>query len=267
MHIIPENHILLNSAQEIDHICKPLAGHFGITFFSFVRSFHDNSRLHLTNHIGSAEYFYNNYHRYRQQSTVQTDCNFSSGHFLCNHLPEKEKLIYVDVRNYFGLDHILMIIDENINHRDFYFIGTDSSNYKIVSLYLSHLDLIYRFIDYFKETAKNLIVESHKNKLILPDYTQTEVDEFNFSDETIAAFNESISLPFPHVIDGVQLTKRQADCLFYLAKGMASKQIAQQLQLSPKTIEHYLTNVKTKLGCHNRAELIAKGLKLVNVLG
>ena len=263
MQIIPKNHILLNSAQEIDDICKPLAEHFGVTFFGFVRAFNDNSRLHLTNHIGSAEYFYDNYHRYRQQSTVQTDSNFSSGHFLCNNLPENEKLIYDDVRNYFDLDHILMIIEENIDYRDFYFIGTDSSNYKIVSLYLSHLDLIYRFIDYFKETAKNLIVESHEHKLILPDYTITEAGGFNFSHEKIAAFNQSISLPFSHMVDGVQLTKRQADCLFYLTRGMTSKQIAKQLQLSPKTIEHYLINVKAKLDCNNRAELITKGLKLV----
>lgn len=54
------------------------------------------------------------------------------------------------------------------------------------------------------------------------------------------------------------LSPRQNECLFYLSKGMSIKQIAARLQLSPRTIEHYLEAVKEKLGCYSRAQLIAK---------
>ena len=61
------------------------------------------------------------------------------------------------------------------------------------------------------------------------------------------------------------LTKRQHECLYYLAKGMTMKEIASELKLSPKTIEHYLETVKQKLNCHNRAELIAKALQMQDI--
>jgi len=58
------------------------------------------------------------------------------------------------------------------------------------------------------------------------------------------------------------LTQRQTDCLFYLVKGMTIKQTAQKMGLSPKTVEHYLENIKTKLNCHTRLDLVTSALKL-----
>ncbi len=61
------------------------------------------------------------------------------------------------------------------------------------------------------------------------------------------------------------LTKRQKECLKYLAKGMTLKQIGASLNLSPRTVEHYLHAIKTKLQCGNRYELIQKANEL-NIL-
>jgi DNA-binding CsgD family transcriptional regulator len=43
---------------------------------------------------------------------------------------------------------------------------------------------------------------------------------------------------------------------------MTMKQIAYELGLSPKTVEHYLETVKLKLKCHTRQELIEKALAI-----
>jgi len=61
------------------------------------------------------------------------------------------------------------------------------------------------------------------------------------------------------------LTKRQLDCLLYLVKGLTIKQIGCELMLSPKTVEHYLDAVKTKLNCHTRSELIEKAFQFNDV--
>jgi DNA-binding NarL/FixJ family response regulator len=57
------------------------------------------------------------------------------------------------------------------------------------------------------------------------------------------------------------LTKRQLDCLFLLTKGMTIKQIANELQLSPRTVGHYLEAIKIKLDCYSRYDLIQRGLQ------
>lgn len=61
---------------------------------------------------------------------------------------------------------------------------------------------------------------------------------------------------------GVRITKRQNECLYYLVKGMTMKQIAAALKLSPRTIEHYIENLKIKFDCSSRIDLIAKALQL-----
>lgn len=54
------------------------------------------------------------------------------------------------------------------------------------------------------------------------------------------------------------LSPQQTKCFTYLCKGMTSKDIAEKMQLSPRTIEHYIASMKIKLNCKNTKELIAK---------
>ena len=63
----------------------------------------------------------------------------------------------------------------------------------------------------------------------------------------------------------VSFTPRQVDCLICLVKGKTIKQIAQSLNLSAKTVEHYLTAIKTKLGAQDRSEMIEKALQLTAI--
>jgi DNA-binding CsgD family transcriptional regulator len=52
------------------------------------------------------------------------------------------------------------------------------------------------------------------------------------------------------------LTNRQMDCLFYLIRGKTSKEIAEILKLSVRTIEHYVEQIKDKFFCRTKSELI-----------
>ncbi len=53
-----------------------------------------------------------------------------------------------------------------------------------------------------------------------------------------------------------ELRTREAQCLFYSANGYSAKEVAHLLKLSPRTIETHLENIKTKLNCRNKLELI-----------
>jgi len=55
-----------------------------------------------------------------------------------------------------------------------------------------------------------------------------------------------------------QLSQRERECVNYMAKGYTAKKIAKELNISNRTVEAYLDNVKRKLRCQNRAELIYK---------
>lgn len=52
------------------------------------------------------------------------------------------------------------------------------------------------------------------------------------------------------------LSKRESQCLHYYVQGKTAKEIGKALQLSPRTVENYIQNIKTKLNIWTKAELI-----------
>lgn len=52
------------------------------------------------------------------------------------------------------------------------------------------------------------------------------------------------------------LSTRELECLFLQLRGQTAKQIAELLNLSKRTVEYYLDNIKSKLGCQNKAEVL-----------
>lgn len=52
------------------------------------------------------------------------------------------------------------------------------------------------------------------------------------------------------------LSKQQNICLSLLAQGMTTKEIAKQMRLSPRTVDHYIETIKDKLNCNTRSKLI-----------
>jgi len=56
--------------------------------------------------------------------------------------------------------------------------------------------------------------------------------------------------------ENIYFTKREAECMLLMLKEKTLHQIATTLQLSPRTIEYYTKNMKIKLSCHSKRELI-----------
>lgn len=56
--------------------------------------------------------------------------------------------------------------------------------------------------------------------------------------------------------NSISLSIRQQQCASFLLQGMTAKEIARELNLSKRTIEHYIENLRKKLSCRNKSQLI-----------
>ena len=54
----------------------------------------------------------------------------------------------------------------------------------------------------------------------------------------------------------IYFTKRESECMLELLKGKSMKGIAEVLGLSSRTVEFYVKNMKRKVGCRTKFELI-----------
>lgn len=55
----------------------------------------------------------------------------------------------------------------------------------------------------------------------------------------------------------IYLTEREAHCALLLLRGCTSRETALQMHLSSRTVEYYLSNVKSKLGLRRKSGVIS----------
>jgi len=73
---------------------------------------------------------------------------------------------------------------------------------------------------------------------------------------TRTLFTEPTPISTAKVSEVETLTLREIEVLQLLAKGYTNRQIAEQLSLSPRTVEGHRANLSGKLGLHSRVELV-----------
>ncbi|WP_058477833.1 LuxR C-terminal-related transcriptional regulator [Legionella steigerwaltii] len=71
--------------------------------------------------------------------------------------------------------------------------------------------------------------------------------------------------PLANISNDPIVSERELQCLYYLIKGFALKQIAYVLEISPRTVEHHINNAKSKLNCYHRSDLIEKASQLTDI--
>ncbi len=73
----------------------------------------------------------------------------------------------------------------------------------------------------------------------------------------LRAATEEAALADPYVL----LTNREREVFHLTAEGLSSKEVADQLSISPRTVEKHRDNLMSKLGLHTQAELIRFAVK------
>jgi DNA-binding NarL/FixJ family response regulator len=73
--------------------------------------------------------------------------------------------------------------------------------------------------------------------------------------------------PLEHVIlkQKLQITEREAEVLLWIARGKSNRDIAEILQLSPRTVNKHLEQIYAKLGVENRASAAALAIRAIGI--
>lgn len=270
------SHPGLQHSQDIVRICSPLK-QMNISYFAHVNVNNDGEFSALSNNAAFTEHYLNAEY---YNADIHLAGSNKFGRYIIWDMIERcglSEKMHIDASQ-FGVRHTFTIIKENPHGKDYYHFATHKPGRSINQVYLANLDLLEIFIEYFKETIhqSKQLVSAYDLKfdidLNAKGYTVKEASVLNKLQKSRQLFQNSLhavnqkeyfdatSLISP---DSFLVSNREWECLQWLIRGKNAPEIAQLLEISKRTVEKHLSNVKTKLGCETLFEL---GYKLHDIL-
>lgn len=262
--VLKKNHLSFTSGNDIAEICQPL-NKLGITSFNYVKTCNDGSQINLANTPTWLEYFYAN-EFYQVGAFERHPSRYETGYALWPQLSGQK--IFFEARAYFNIDNGITIIEKQTDSCDFYYFGTTTTNTGIVNFYLNNIDLLKRFILYFKDRANLIIKKASEHRIILPNHFEKHESPHNNESYIHESFKSEFmkeitikTLKLSGDLEGELLTNKQLSCVTHLIDGKSAKEIAKTLGISYRTVEGHITKLNARFNCHTKTELIAKLLK------
>lgn len=251
-------HPSLNFAEDLKQICKPLQL-LNIAYFAHVHIDNKNrfSALGLQPEFVKL-YLDKEYYRYdiHMAQSQQKESYIIWDNF--ERVKESQEL-YDDFMH-FNIGHTFTICQKYKDYADYFHFSAKLGQSYMNQYYLSQLHHIKQFIYYFRDkiNSNKELRQAYQLKFSIPPY---ESGYFTLDGNDIilpATYNQAIATNRIFIAQDTYLTKRELQCLHYLALGKKRHEIAQIMSVSPRTIKAHIQNIKSKLNCENQFQL---GLK------
>lgn len=261
-------HPSLVFAQDLKEICSPLHD-LSIAYFSHVRI---DAKGHFSA-LGLEPDFVQLYleKRYYNYDIHMVQQRLSEQYILWDAIErtKESKALYDDFKK-FKLNHTFTIIQENNGTKDCYHFAAKHEHDSINQYYLKSLDLLKKFIYYFNDKInrnkelrrayeiKFCIEKNYSGYFVENDLWQANDDEFH----------TKTHLDRIYLDPDRYLTKREIECLYYLAQGNTLEEVAIRLSITLRTVKAHVGRVKEKFCCDNQFQLgmLYQALEKLNMM-
>lgn len=231
-----QNKCIPDFANDIIEIAQPLLKTLEIDNFHYLRGFKDNTFYVLTTE-----------HQFIKEKVKKNQFK--------PRIPKeilKEKFHYIwecNIKSSSG-NRKFSLIEKNSEYFDSF--NFYSNREETLNIYLNNLENIEKFKFYFKEKAKKLIEIADANRIFIPNLFENNSNEI---DERLLPLSiKRYNLAGKY--EGISLTSREIEVLKLFSYGNTVKQTAKLAEISPRTVESYLTNIKNKLRLYSRPEIV-----------
>ncbi len=170
-----------------------------------------------------------------------------------------------------NVDMGAVLIQKNDKGVEFFGFFGNKKTSALQSLYLNHAPLLSSFATHFKNELRSVLTQMEQEASSLIDLKGPDfIDDSSLYDQTICPAITSTQLQAYYrdldrtsqVLATEKLSLREKQCLKLLLEDLSAKESATVLGLSRRTIEYYFENIKNKLVCWSKQEVlqVAKNL-------
>lgn len=262
--ILTSKHPLLTLSQEFAMLCKPLEL-FNITHITYQKQFKNGARISLSNKPQWIEDYYNlslySTSLFESQDAVQADFSVWLGEYDLD--------VYKHGKLYYNTACSISVTEPVHDGYEVYIFATAGEHAKAIQYLSNHKEIIYHFILYLKDRGKKLLNVAEQNSLLLPKPRVLEEANLAFliNEQEIQTMQQLKNQFFKSTpvykysfekgpATGVKLTHRELLCLAYLLNNKTAEETANLMNLSRRTVESYLNNIRTKLNIDNKSLLL-----------
>lgn len=267
VHINPSNfyqHRFVDIASNMREFLG-IIEHTGIVHFSHVRTYKDQSRCLMTTHPDFSEIFIKE--KFYQRVFCADPSLYKEGFVLlknigCNDIEKALAQCQIGETATFVKPHE--------DYTDFWYFGANLEQKSMTEFYGANIDMLEKFIGYFKQRGKQLLNYIYDNQLIYPGKLEDKSllvsdkwDEINMSPK-----RQKFSTNYPDLVDDSKqlleiatqknFTFAELRCAYHLRRGYTPKEIARKVNSSVRTIEKHLVQLKQKMGSRSLIHLVSQ---------
>lgn len=263
--MIEKNHTFIELSQEFSELCKPLV-YLGITHFTYQKQFNDGSRVSLSTKPQWVRDYYN-LKLYdsslfeKRPSDYKPTFNIWTGHY--------DLEVYRYGLQHYNTSHCISITEPQNDSCEHFLFSTSPDNLQSIQHLANNMNVLYHFILYLKDSGAKILERAENSKIqVQPSFDRNEEkNELHNSIATSSDLEKAtnkflLCTPIHRVVlsDGKQIStkisQRELMCITHLLNHKTAQETANLMGLSPRTVESYHENIKNKLRCQNRTELL-----------
>lgn len=258
-------------SNKIAKLALPLETHFGIDEFIYTYIGEDGQFYAISNQPAPSEFYFSNQF-FKSTLLIRHPNTFEEEAILPAAIPQEKQFKQMDEKFGYSPDNLLALFRKEKGCVHKFLFNTNKKDVSLLPFYVNNLELLKLFCDHFLKEWTPYWDEVQKHIINIapligpsfydsPQLTDPEKDVLNKVSfmKKIGALPKDFTLPRP-------FSKQEQTSLQWIYKGKTVKETALEMDLSPRTIESYLENVKNKLGCFTKSEVIDQ-LHLLKTLG
>lgn len=243
--------------SQCEHFLKPLK----LDFFAYTKRFHNNTLTGVMTDKDFAKFFIEN-KLYNSDIHASFDEKSSLRYTLWSQTKHDSMAhkVYLSIAKH-GYPSGITIIEKSDRYVEFFHFGSNGTNSNTENFLINNIDIFKLIIVYCKDKllTPNIVNFLDQSRLqINPE--ESSITKSNTNHDWLKKLDiEQYHLGGP--FGDIRFTRREMQCLVCVANGETAKQIGQRLNLSFRTVQAYLSNVKAKTASRDIHELQTRLMK------
>ncbi|MCH9770781.1 MAG: helix-turn-helix transcriptional regulator [Gammaproteobacteria bacterium] len=274
--------VMVAMEPEMKKICQPFMDDFNLASISLIRAYWNMRCVSLSTHGESFQYYHD------AELWRHSKGNVPDGWDLVKYndnadesSPYYQKIVKV-LEDKFDISHTITVIIFHIGYIDAVSFSVPKAMTDFINIFKRNIDVFEEFMTYLRQAVRPLLksLKNHRLPLKLPDNPDPgsflvglmAVGCFGITDKIRCHYDKYLRkkpkkkyLPKKYYLEepfnDVYFTMREVQVLKLIMQSFSFKQIAARLGLTSHTVRDYSDNIRHKLSCESKSELIEKVCK------